>query len=182
MAILTQQPDNLNFLSPLKFTFTVDKMPHVNFFVQSVLLPAVAMGNVDVPTPFVKIPNPGTHIDYTEFQVGFRVDEQMQSYLELYDWIKAIGFPESFDQYKAVADKDPRRNPIQTIQKTDSIVSDGTLLIHNSNAQPNLEVKFIGLYPSTISELAFDLRGGDVNYVECIASFRYERFDLKVIT
>lgn len=178
MAILNNQPDNLNFLSPLKFSFTVNKMPHVNFFVQSVLLPAVAMGNVDVPTPFVKMPNPGTHIDYTEFQVGFRVDEQMQSYLELYDWIKALGFPESFDQYKELADNDRRRNPLGT----EDLMSDATLIVHNSNAQPNLQVKFIGLYPSTISELAFDLRGGDVNYVECICSFRYERFDLELIT
>ena len=128
------------------------------------------------------MPQPGTHIDYTEFQVGFRVDEQMQSYLELYDWIKAKGFPENFDQYKELSDKDQRLNPLRTIQNTDSILSDGTLIIHNSNAQPNLQVNFVGLYPSTISELAFDLRGGDVNYVECIASFRYERFDLKVIT
>ena len=178
MAALTNQPDNLNFLSPLKFDFVVSKLPHVNFFCQSVLLPAVTLGTAEVPTPFVKMPAPGTHIDFTEFQISFRVDEQMQSYLELYNWIRALGFHEEFEEYKLLSDTDRRKN----LLGTGDITSDATLLIHNSASQPNLKVKFIGLFPSTLSELAFDLRGGDVQYIECIASFRYERFDLELIT
>lgn len=178
MAALTNQPDNLNFLSPLKFDFVINKLPHVNFFCQSVLLPAVTLGTAEVPTPFVKMPNPGTHIDFTEFQVSFRVDEQMQSYLELYNWTRALGFPETFDEYKTLSDTDRRKNPLGD----GDIMSDATLIIHNSAAQPNLKVKFVGLFPSTLSELMFDLRGGDISYIECIASFRYERFDIELIS
>jgi len=178
MAALTNQPKNLNFLSPLKFTFIVNKLPNVNFFVQSVLLPAVSLNAVEVPTPFVKLPQAGDHIDYTEFQIGFRVDEQMESYRELYHWIEALGFPEDFDQYKALADGDRRVNP----NGDKEILSDGTLIIHNSNTNANIKVKFTGLFPSTLSELAFDLRAGDVQYIECVASFRYERFDIELIS
>tara|TARA_R110000822_G_scaffold3972_1_gene16947 strand:- start:5448 stop:5984 length:537 start_codon:yes stop_codon:yes gene_type:complete len=177
MAALTNQPKNLNFLSPLKFDFVVNKLPNVNFFVQSVLLPAVTMGTVELPSPFVKLPNPGTHIDFTEFQISFAVDENMSSYLELYDWILALGFPDNFDQYKQLADNDNRRN----VLGTDGIMSDATLIIHNSASQPNLKVKFKGMFPSTLSELSFDLRNGDVSYIECICSFRYESFTLELI-
>jgi len=178
MAALTNQPQNLNFLSPLKFTFIVNKLPHVNFFVQSVLLPAVSLNAAEVPTPFVKIPQAGDHIDFTEFQIGFRVDEQMESYRELYYWIEALGFPESFEQYKALADEDRRINP----NGNKEILSDGTLIIHNSNTNANIKVKFTGLFPSTLSELAFDLRAGDVSYIECVASFRYEKFEIELIS
>ena len=178
MAALTNQPKNLNFLSPLKFTFVVNKLPNVNFFVQSVLLPAVSLNAVEVPTPFVKLPQAGDHIDYTEFQIGFRVDEQMESYRELYHWIEALGFPESFDQYKELADGDRRVNP----NGDKEILSDGTLIIHNSNTNANIRVKFTGLFPSTLSELAFDLRAGDVQYIECVASFRYEKFEIELIS
>lgn len=177
MSALSKQPDNLNFLSPLKFTFLVNKLPNVNFFVQSILLPAVNLGNVDVPTPFVKIPVYGDHIDFTEFQIGFRVDEQMQSYLELFNWIKALGFPDNFGEFAALAAQDRRRNPVGG----DELVSDGTLIIHNSNANPNVKVNFKGLYPSTLSELAFDFRANDISYIECVASFRYEQFDIEII-
>jgi len=136
MAALTNQPKNLNFLSPLKFTFVVNKLPHVNFFVQSVLLPAVSLNAVEVPTPFVKLPQAGDHIDFTEFQIGFRVDEQMESYRELYHWIEALGFPESFEQYKELADGDRRVNP----NGDKEILSDGTLIIHNSNTNANIKV------------------------------------------
>ena len=178
MAALTNQPKNLNFLSPLKFTFVVNKLPNVNFFVQSVSLPAVSLNAVEVPTPFVKLPQAGDHIDFTEFQIGFRVDEQMESYRELYHWIEALGFPESFDQYKELADGDRRVNPTGDKE----ILSDGTLIIHNSNTNANIRVKFTGLFPSTLSELAFDLRAGDVQYIECVASFRYEKFEIELIS
>jgi len=178
MSALSTQPSNLNFLSPLKFTFIVNKLPNVNFFVQSVLLPAVSLNAAEVQTPFVKIPLAGDHIDFTEFQIGFRVDENMESYRELFYWIQALGFPESFDQYKDLADEDRRVNP----NGDKEILSDGTLIIHNSNTNANIRVKFTGLFPSTLSELAFDLRAGDISYIECVASFRYEKFEIELIS
>ncbi len=174
MSELTSQPSNMSFLSPLKFGFNVAKLPNVNFFCQSVLLPAVTIPKLDIPTPFVKIPQPGDHIDFGEMQITFRVDEDMKNYIEVFNWISALGSPSDFEAYKNLQDNERRQTPLGTQE----IVSDASLLIFNSAANPNIEIKFKGLFPSTISELTLDLRAQDVMYIECVASFNYEQYEI----
>jgi len=177
MAILNNTPSNINFMSPLKFTFTVHKLPNVNFFVQGVTLPSITVTPRFEPTPFVKLPFPGDHIEFTELLITYRVDEDMKNYLEVFNWMTALGFPKDFNQYKALADRDRRTN----VSGTDSIMSDATLIIHNSNANPNMKVNFINLFPTTLSELMFDTRQQDIEYVENTVSFAFERFEVETI-
>ena len=174
MSAIDTTPTNMNFLSPLKFTFKVNKLPHVNFFVQGITIPSIAISPNFQPSPFVKLPMPGDHIDFGELIVSFRVDEDMTNYLELFNWMIAIGFPKDFGQYKALADQDRRINP----RSTDGIMSDGTVIIQNSNAKSNKKVTFINMFPTTLSDLSFDTRQSDLEYIECSASFAYERFDI----
>jgi hypothetical protein len=42
MSSIDNTPENKNFLSPLNFRFQIKKAPHVNFFVQSVNIPAIS--------------------------------------------------------------------------------------------------------------------------------------------
>ena len=177
MAAITQQPKNVNFLSPLKFTFTVQKLPNVNFFVQQCTLPNIAIGRFDVPTPFIKLPEPGDHLEFGELQLTFRLDEDMKNYIELYNWMMALGFPEKFEQYKTLADKDQRRTGFNA-SGDDSLMSDATLMISNSNVNSNIKVNFLNLWPTTIQDLIFDFRQSDVEYMECLVTFAYERFDI----
>ena len=43
MSILTDQPDNQNFLSPVGYKFQIKKTPKTNYFVQAVNLPSVSV-------------------------------------------------------------------------------------------------------------------------------------------
>lgn len=179
MAALDNQVTNINFLSPLKFSFTVSKLPGVNFYVQSVVLPSVAVnGTPGMPTPFVKLPLPGDHVEFGELQITFRVDEDMTNYIELYNWLMAIGFPNDFDQYRLLANQDRRTN----LNSTDGILSDGTIIIHNSSTNPNMQVKFINLFPTLLTDMLFDLRQTDVEYMEATASFQFERFTIEKLS
>ena len=180
MAIINTQPSNVNFLSPLKFTFQMKKLPNVNVFVQQCMLPNIALGRFDIPTPFVKLPMAGDHLEFGEFQLTFRVDEDMKNYKEIYNWMMALGFPDKFDQYKSLADKDTRL--FRGATGADSLVSDATLIIHNSNVNSNQQITFLNMYPTTIQDILFDFRQTDVEYVECLCTFAYERYDIKDIT
>lgn len=174
MSAINNTPTNMNFLSPLKFTFKVNKLPNVNFFVQGITIPSITVSPNFQPSPFVKLPMPGDHVDFGELIVSFRVDEDMRNYLELFDWIIALGFPKDFKQYKALADQDRRLNP----RSTDGIMSDGVVIVQNSNAKSNKKVTFINMFPTTLSDITFDTRQSDVDYLECTASFAYERFEI----
>ena len=95
-------PTNINMLSPLGFKFMINKLPNTNFFIQSINLPGVNLGEVDTQTPFTRLPFAGDHITFQDLTISFRVDEDLANYRELFDWMVALGFPESYDQSRQI--------------------------------------------------------------------------------
>jgi hypothetical protein len=171
MAALENTPTNPNFLSPLNFKFSIKRAPHVNFFVQKINLPSISLPTIDTPTPFVKIPQPGEHLDYADLTLSFRVDENLQNYLEIHNWIRALGKPKDFSEYRALS-----QNPNYT---GDGLRSDLTLMILSSAKNPNYEIVFTDAYPYDISELTFDTTKSDVEFIEATATFKYVLFEIK---
>ena len=168
---LNDQPNNVNFLSPLGFNFAIKKLPNTNYFVQSVNVPSVQMGDAIMPTPFVNIPTIGDRISYAEFQVSFKVDEDLRNYIELYDWMVQLGFPEDFSQAKNIYEK---QNNVDFM--AEGPYSDATITILNSAMRPNLEVLFEDAYPISLSDLQFSATSPSVDYIECQVTFRYKLF------
>ena len=168
MALLLNQPDNINFLSPLGFRFTLARAPNLNFFTTDVNLPSLSLGYIEVPTPFKVLDFPGDRLDYGDLQVTFKVDEDFQNYFELYNWIVALGFPDQYGQYKRLSAADPG------VKET--IFSDATLTIMNSSMVPNIEVRFEDLFPVSLGDINFTTSDSDVNYVTNTVSFKYKLF------
>jgi len=168
---LNDQPDNTQFLSPLGFNFMIKKLPNTNYFVQSVNVPSVQATDVVMPTPFTNIPTIGDRLNYSEFQLSFKVDEDMTNYIELYDWLLQLHFPEDFAQSKNIYQK---QNNVDFL--ADGPYSDATLTILNSAMNPNKEVIFEDCYPIALSDLQFSTTAASVDYIECQATFRYRMF------
>jgi hypothetical protein len=168
---LRDQPDNTQFLSPLGFNFSIKKLPNTNYFVQAVNVPTVQMGDAVMPTPFVNIPTIGDRMAFAEFQLSFKVDEDMTNYIELFDWMVQLGFPEDFAQAKNIYQK---QRSVDFL--ADGPYSDATVTILNSAMQPNLEVQFEDCYPTALSDLQFSTTSPSVDYIECQATFRYKLF------
>lgn len=171
MPLLTGQPDNINFLSPLGFKFTLSRAPNLNFFVTDVNIPSLTLGFIETPTPFKILEFPGDRLDYGDLSVTFRVDEDFQNYFEIHNWIRALGFPENYGEYKKLADA--------PVGKKDTIYSDATLTIMNSSMIPNIEVSFQDIFPISIGDINFTTTDSDVNYVTNTATFKYKLFNIK---
>ena len=159
-------PANPNFLSPLGFRFHVRKLPNVSFFTQQAIIPTVSLGTANVPTPFSNIPVPGDHLIYADFSLTFKVDEDLTNYIEVYNWMVSMGFPESFDQYTV----NPR------YQLNSGMYSDGVVEILNSAKGAVAEVRFVDMYPTMLCDVSFDTRSTDVNYIEATVQFAYRSF------
>ena len=172
MAMTNTEPTNKNFLSPLGFKFSIKKTPNVNYFVQSIEMPSMQLGEASFPTPFKRMPVAGDHIEYGSLTFTFKVDEDLANYLEIYNWIKAIGFPDNFDQHKAV---DPKYVRPYT---GEGIYSDASLVILSSAMNPTNEVLFRDAFPVSLSNFSFDSRMMDVDYVEATAEFKFRTFDI----
>lgn len=173
MSAIDNTPINKNFLSPLNFRFFIKKAPHVNFFTQKVNIPSISLVNPQPNNPFVKTPIPGEHLNYGDLTVTFKVDEDLKNYLEIHNWIKALGKPQNFDQYKNISELAPYTG--------EGIYSDLTVVVLSSTKTPNYEINFADAFPSALSDLLFNTVDENVNYIEATATFRYTYYDIKNI-
>ena len=76
--------------------------PHVNFFIQKVNVPRISLRPIETPSPFIKIPYSGEHMDYANLQVTFKVDEKLQNYLEIHNWLRSLGKPHDFEEFAEI--------------------------------------------------------------------------------
>src|SRR5881275_148063 len=121
MTALDNQAKNQNFLNPLYFQFSIKRAPHVNFFIQRCSIPSLTLPQISTPTLWQPIPRPGGKLQYGDFSISFKVDEDLVNYMEIFRWMEDLGFPENFEQYKEIASK--------ALETGEGIVSDITLLI-----------------------------------------------------
>ncbi len=170
MSAIDNTPENKNFLSPLNFRFQIKKAPHVNFFIQQVNIPAITMPNPDPNNPFVRTPIPGEHMNFGDLKISFKVDEDLQNYLEIHNWIRGLGKPENFNQYKELQDK-----PSYT---GDGIYSDISVMILSSTKMPNYEITYVDSFPVSLSDLVFRTTDSDVNYITAEATFKYTYYTI----
>ena len=166
------QPTNTNFLSQLGAKFVLKKIPNVNYFIQNVALPSVDLGEIQIPTPLSnRLKYPGDLVTYGDLVITFRVDEDLNNYKELYNWILSMTRVEDFDNSTAWANE---QNP----GSDDRVFSDATLTILNSAMNPNKEIAFKDVYCSSLSDLPFTTQAADVDYIECTATFKYRSFTI----
>jgi len=176
MSAFLNQPSNKNFLSPNGFKFSIKKLPNVNFFVQSVNIPSFNLGTVDVENPFIKIPFPGDKLTYGQLNVTFKIDEDLSNYLELYNWLIGIGYPDNFGQRRSI------EPPNINLASGDGVYTDASLVITTSKMNSNFEVTFKDAYPINLSELQFDSTITDIDYITCTATFAYRIFTISQLS
>ena len=169
----SDQLTNRNFLSPIGFLFILDKARKVSFLCQKAEIPTVELGQVEIPTRgMVPIPVEG-NMRYSEFSIDFIVDEDLRNYVQIHNWMRALGTPQEFKerrvwlaQYADSPSEDPR-------------FSDATLQILNNNNQANFDVVFKDMFPVSLSSLPFDVTGGDNDYFTSTATFRYTLYEIR---
>ena len=121
---------NLNFLSPIGFRFQLQRAPNVEYFCQSVTLATLSINIAPQINSFVDIPRPGDKVTYGEFTMRFRIDEDMTNYLEIHDWVTALGHPDDLSQFKSLTPMSPEK---RTEAFLDDVYSDGSIIVLSSN-------------------------------------------------
>ena len=170
------QPDNKSFLSPIGFKFSIQRLPHVTYFCTSAGLPDLTLGQIDtVENTFIKLPVPGDKLRFGALNIRFRVDEDMKNFREIYDWLTGLGFPDNFEQSASIRSNNANMLP------QGLVYSDGSLIITTSQYQPNIEVKFIDMYPVSLSAVEFNVEKSDVEYLSADVNFAYRKYELTTI-
>ena len=166
------QIGNRNYLSGIGFKFNLAKYPKVDFFSNSARIPELSLAITNQPTYLKDIDIPGEKLTYGDFTLRFLVDENMENYISVYNWLKGLGFPETAQEYKDLTtDKDGQRDNKEAF-------CDGTLRILNSNYREVAKVKFTDLFPISLTSLDFDATNTDIQFFTAEATFKYTIYNL----
>jgi len=166
------QIQNRNFLAPVGFKFTLAKYPKVSFFSNSARIPELSLGTAVQPSYLKDIDIPGEKLTYGDLTIRFLIDENMQNYMAMHNWLKGIGFPETPQQFKDQTTND------DGVRDEKEVFSDGSLHILNSNFKDVAIVRFNDLFPVGLTSLEFDATETDINYFTAEAVMRYTVYNI----
>ena len=188
--VYTREPAKLDYASPVQFRFKCSKLPTLEFFCQTANIPGISIGSASMPTGLKDIPIPGEKVSYQDLAISFLVDENLNNYKEIHDWIIALGFPQNHTQFAdlqaAGADRYPGSTSGAIVPETNIAVplaeggtySDATLTVLNSKNIAVTEIRFDNIFPTSLGALSYDVQASDVNYLQASVDFSYMYYDI----
>ena len=153
-----------NYLSPTNFTISISRLPNVEFFTQKLTIPSVTGTAVAIDTPTKAFYAQQDKLQYSDLELGFIVDENMNNYKEILNWMEGIAFPEESKQYKDL------------VGSTDGIESDIIATVTNSHKNPNIRFVFKNCFPTSLGSISLDVNVQDIAYATCNVTMRYDSF------
>ncbi len=175
MSKLTEsQPTNLNQLNVVSFDISFSRLPAVQYFCQRISLPTVVLGETNEPTPFLNLPIEGDTLTFEALSLSFIVDEDLQNYREIYNWLTALGFPRDYGQFAAL--KEPSSGTEETKY------SDLTIVLHTNKSNPNYRIRFTDCFPTSLSSIQFDATPTGMDPIVVDATFNFRgMFDIEKV-
>jgi len=165
MAELT---NNVNFLQPSGFKLTVDRKnyPNLEFFAQSVVHPGISTNAPDVSFRGTVLPSTPESLTFNPLSVTMLLDEDMNSYTEVQDWLYRMVNSNDVSSLDAARD-----NGIPS--KSDIVVS-----ILSSANNVNKQIKYYDAFPIDLGDVSLEVVAGDQTFITCPVTFRYSRFEI----
>ena len=170
-----RQPENINTLDLSRFRFVIHSLPFTEYFTQSVNVPGINQANTLQPTPLVTVPITGDHLSFDPFMVTFLVDEDMKTYLEIYDWLRQLTFPTKYSEFGEL-DTDSTTAFYDGPDK-----SDATLMVLTNASNPNIQFFFHDVFPTSLTEIQFNSAIDSPDAVTATATFEYTNYEVIVL-
>ncbi len=161
---------NYNLATANNYKIEIPTALEFNYFIQSVQLPALTMGGIDMPYQNWQGATFSNRIDFDPLTFSYLVAEDYSNYMFIYDWMLRI---RDFE-YNI-----PGPNEIGLGDNTHFM--DINFIILNNNKMINRCFTFHGCFPTYLGEIDFDSSVADVTPIINTATFRYQYFDLKRI-
>lgn len=175
MTALTRNPTNPNPLQPNKFLLNFARLPNIQYFCQNVTVPGISLSEIVVTNPFVDIYSPGEKAIYDLLNVTFIIDEELKSWMEVHDWIRAMTFPESYEEYQRL----PRLNKFAESNPKFPQFSEAMITVLSSSNKPYFRFKFYDVFPTTLSTFVLNSQDTPETILTADATFRYNYYDIE---
>jgi len=189
----SHQPTVYDYATSTQWRLVFNRIPKTTWFCTAANIPGITLGEAMFPTPFGTTSITGDQLTFETLNFTFIIDEELQNYRELWDWLIGLGAPIKHSQWSDVLTKGdsgsikqsaaPDSDSRQKATSSESnLYSDGTLIVYNSKNIPKVNVKFKGLFPISLSALDYTQDATDVEYFKASASFRYLYYEFETST
>ena len=189
---LNRQPTVFDYSQSNQFKVFFPIFPTTEWFVVRANIPSVVLGVADQYTPFVQVAMVGDHITYGDFNITFIVDENLKNYMEMYNWVKNIGFPFSHEQFNKLERPDyadrsggTNYNPENdTYSKANDRDLYTDIVLQIMTAKNNLVAtcEIYEAFPTTLGAIEYSQQETDMTYATCEVGFAYSWFDVKPVS
>ena len=187
----TSQPTVYDYATGTQWRLAINRLPKTTWFCTAANIPGITLGEAAFPTPMTDMFLTGDKLTFETLNITFIVDEELQNYRELWEWLVGIGSPVQHSQWEealsrgdghiakfSTPDDDPRTEV--TFEEA-QLYSDSTLIVYNSKNMPKIEVMFKNLFPTSLSSLEYSQDLTDVEYFKATAAFRYLYYEFKTL-
>jgi hypothetical protein len=154
-----------NFFSAKNFEFSMSRLPNVEFFVQAASIPGLSIPVTEQYTPFAPIARPGSKLQFDEFSITIRLDEKLECFKEIYNWMVGMTSPNSFTQYAGLV-------------TGDGVFSDASLIVLNSKGNAIIEFKFKDLFPIGMSPIQMNVNNSTTEFATTTVTFKYTTYEI----
>jgi hypothetical protein len=175
MAAIGRVPENTDLLQPTKYILTFDRLPSMQYFCQEVNIPGISIGTAEFATPILNLKMPGTKINYENLNITFLVDQNLNSWNEIYKWFRNIASPESIEQRDALSTT-VKMNGINA--KKYNYESDATLSVLTNMNRVNFKIHFLNIYPISLTGINFNTTLSADEVIKCSATFNFDYFNI----
>jgi hypothetical protein len=164
LSPINRQPTSTNYLYQTFYKFQMRRLPKVNYFMQKVSLPDFASEWTNSSSPLVlSLSNtPVKMFPLSNLTIEFLVDENLENWRELYDWMRTIYLVNDYDKFEP---------------KTTTHFTEGSILLLNSAMNVNKEVRFHNLLPISLSGIDFDSTDTDLSPRVATATFAFDFYE-----
>lgn len=181
MTAITRNPTNPNPLQPNKFLLTFSRAPNVQYFCQQVSVPGISLSEAVIANPFVDIYAPGEKAIYDLLNITFLIDEELQGWKEIHDWIRAMTKVKEFEEYRKLPVLNKNASARNDIRGEFPQYSDASISLFSGSNKEYYRFKFYDVFPTTLSTFVMNSQDSPENVLTADATFRYSYYDIEKV-
>ena len=171
---------NKSILNKNNFRLLIDKIPTVEYYVKSVNIPGLTFSEVSQPAGIgLDAFFPGDKVSFDTLDVTFLVDEDLENFKEVYDWMDAIVPVSNTEDNKNYTDTvSTEIGQLSTVENALNQYSDITLVLNTNKNIANRFFRFKDCFPINLGALELE-SGADNEPVTCSVQFRFTYYEIK---
>jgi hypothetical protein len=171
---------NKSILNKNNFKLIIQKTPTVEYYAQTVTIPGLTFEETVQPVGVgVDAFFPGDKVSFDTLNVSFLVDEDLENYLEMYNWMTQIVPVANSQDYQALTGSTMNTLGVSSFdEKSENLVSQITLVTNTNKNIPNRYFRFYDAFPISLGSLEMQ-SGAETAPVTCEVQFRFNFYEIK---